>query len=64
MSSREIDRALSLTAAPGAAPAMDSGVPARPEPPWVEKGMIVLPVRSVLSRKVYKGIGMSDHQMG
>lgn len=35
-----------------------------PLPPWVVKGIIVFPLKSYYSRKVYRGMGRSAFQLG
>ena len=50
--SREIESPLEMTAAFGYNSAIVSMVPVNPLPPWVINGIMVLPLKSYVSRKV------------
>lgn len=52
------------TFAPGSSLRISAGVPEKPLPPWLEKGMIVFPLKSWASKKEYMAMGISLHQMG
>ena len=52
------------TRAPGQSFAMSASLRPMPLPSLVQKGAIVLPERSKLSKKVNSAIGMVPHQLG
>ena len=60
----EIAKPLVLTLASDSFSLIASYEPAVPEPAWVLNGMIVLPAKSYLSKKVLMIIGGSPHQIG
>ena len=47
-----------VTLAPGQSCRISLSLRPRPLPSWVQKGRMVLPVKSKRSRKVYTGMGM------